>query len=108
MTEGDAGRPGRDADGIALGGVRTPPVDVPAEVLSGVPGPTPNAHLHPAAARRRPCPTERLAELYGSRGGLTRQQYAAAVDAAIEAGFVLEGDREAIESFARPELVEGG
>ena len=32
----------RSADGIALGGVRTPPVDVPVEALSGTPGPNPS------------------------------------------------------------------
>lgn len=32
----------RNADGIAVGGIRTPPVDVPTEVLSGVPGPNPS------------------------------------------------------------------
>lgn len=33
----------RDADGIAVGGVRTPPVDdVPSVVLSGAPGPSPD------------------------------------------------------------------
>ena len=32
VTEGDAPEMRRDADGIALGGVRTPPVDVPARV----------------------------------------------------------------------------
>src|SRR4026208_2134533 len=31
----------RNADGIALGGIRTPPVDVPVDVLSGAPGPSP-------------------------------------------------------------------
>src|SRR3546814_16989521 len=29
----------RDADGIAIGGIRTPPVDVPIDVLTGEPGP---------------------------------------------------------------------
>ena len=32
----------RDADGIALGGIRTPPVDVPVAALSGEPGPNPS------------------------------------------------------------------
>src|SRR3546814_19276495 len=29
----------RDPDGIAIGGIRTPPVDVPVDVLTGEPGP---------------------------------------------------------------------
>ena len=35
------------------------------------------------------------------------KQYDAAIDDAIDAGFVLEEDREAIQAYARPELVPG-
>jgi hypothetical protein len=105
-TGGDPVAQLRDADGIALGGVRTPPVDVPAEVLSGVAGPTPNT-ICILSGSTLPLPDGRMAELYGSVGAY-EAEYAAAVDAAIEAGYVLEGDREVIESFARPGLVEAG
>ena len=45
VTEGDAPEMLRDPDGIALGGVRTPPVDVPVRVLSGMKGPEQLGHL---------------------------------------------------------------
>ena len=44
----------RDADGIALGGIRTPPVDVPVAVLSGIPGPK-AASCASCSDRRRRC-----------------------------------------------------
>ena len=53
-----------------------------------------------------PLPAERLAELYPSRAEF-EQRYEAAVDEAIDAGFVLEEDREALLGFAHPELVTG-
>ena len=104
MTEGDAAVR-RDADGIALGGVRTPPVDVPTRILSGEKGPS----------------DEVICLLLGSTkpmtGGTARralpvasefeQRYDAAVDDAIEAGSVLEEDRDALLDFAHPELVTG-
>ena len=66
VTEGDAPEMGRDADGIALGGVRTPPVDVPARVLSGVKGPS-DSVICLLLGSTTPMPAERLAELYRSR-----------------------------------------
>ena len=74
----------RDADGIALGGVRTPPVDVPVRVLSGVKGPS-NEVICLLLGSTTPLPAERLAELYPSREEF-EQRYDAAVDEAIDAG----------------------
>ena len=102
-TSGDAPVLARDPDGIALGGVRTPPVDVPAVVLTGTPGPTPNT-ICILSGSTLPMPEGRIAELYESPEDYD-EQYAAAVDAAIEAGVVLEADREALESYARPDDV---
>lgn len=90
----------RDADGIALGGIRTPPVDVPVEVLSGVPGPNP-ALLCILLGSTTPLAPERLGALYTSVGDYTRRYHAAA-DAAIAAGFVLADDRDALLAFAAP------
>ena len=55
VTSGHDPQVVRDADGIAVGGVRTPPVDVPVDVLLGQPRPGPVAALpalrfDPAAA----------------------------------------------------------
>jgi hypothetical protein len=94
----------RNADAIALGGVRTPPVDVPAEVLSGAPGPNPDV-ICLLAGSTTPLPDARLTTLYPSRADY-EERYAAALDAAIEAGYVLEEDRGALEQYAHPELLD--
>lgn len=95
----------RDEDGIAVGGVRTPPVDVPAEILSGEPGPS-GEIICILSGSTLPMPPERLAQLYPSVDDY-EAQYEAAVDEAIDAGFVLDEDREAILAYARPELIVG-
>ena len=95
----------RDDDDIALGGVRTPPVDVPVEVLSGEQGPGEEV-VCILSGSTLPMSPERIAELYPSVEDY-EQAYADAVDEAIEAGVVLEDDREVIEGYAKPELVEG-
>jgi hypothetical protein len=100
---GDPPVQGRDADGIALGGVRTPPVDVPSRALSGVAGPS-SSVICILLGSTNPIGQDRLVELHGSRSGF-EAAYGAAVDAAIEAGVVLEEDRDAIDGFAHPELV---
>ena len=93
----------RDADAIALGGVRTPPVDVPMDVLSGAPGPSADV-ICLLLGSTTPLPDERLAELYPSRADY-EQQYAAEADRVIEAGFVLEADRDALMAYAQPSRV---
>jgi hypothetical protein len=93
----------RDADGIADGGVRTPPVDVPTRVLSGQPGPS-SSVICILLGSTKPMTSARLAQLYPSRAKF-QQQFDAAVEAAIEAGVVLPEDREALEGYAHPELV---
>jgi hypothetical protein len=93
----------RDGDGMALGGVRTPPVDVPVDVLSGVPGPNPSV-LCILLGSTKPLPDARLAELYASRAAYL-EQYEAATDRAIASGFVLEPDRDALLAFAQPSRI---
>jgi hypothetical protein len=93
----------RDGDGIALGGLRTAPVDVPVDVLSGVPGPNPDI-LCILLGSTTPLPEARLAELYASRDDYV-SQYEAATDDAIRSGFVLEEDREALLAFADPSRI---
>lgn len=99
------GKPARDADGIARGGVRTPPVDVPVDVLSGEPGPNPSI-ICLLLGSTMPLPDARLAELYASRADYARR-YARAVDETIEAGFALEDDRDALLGYSQPERVRG-
>lgn len=95
----------RDGDGIARGGIRTPPVDVPVVVLSGAPPPNPDL-ICILLGSTTPLPPERIRELYASRADY-EQRYAAAADDAIAAGFVLEEDREALLGYADPAAVPG-
>ena len=92
-----------DANGNVLGGVRTPVVDAPVQVLSGAAGPEASA-ICSLFGRTLPMDTERLASLYGSPADYLTA-YSAATDAAIEAGFVLAEDRSAVLAEARPDLV---
>lgn len=90
----------RDADAIALAGIRTPPVDVPVDTLSG------DASFGAGLiclllGSTTPLTDPRIAALYTSRATY-QQQYAAAVDATIAAGFALEDDRAALEGYAQP------
>ena len=93
----------RDADGIALAGIRTPPVEVPVDVLSGVSGPTPSL-LCLLLGSTQPLPASRLSALYPSRADY-QQKYDAEVTRTLEAGFVLEADRDALLGFAKPSRI---
>jgi len=95
----------RNADGIALGGIRTPPVDAPVAALSGAPGPNPSV-ICLLLGSTNPISPERLAELYPSRA-VYQQRYDRAADAAIKAGFVLPEDRAALLAFAEPSTIPG-
>jgi hypothetical protein len=69
-------------------------VDVPVDVLSGVAGPNPDL-ICILLGSTTPLSDARLAELYASRADY-EQRYAAATDAVIAAGFVLEEERAAL------------
>jgi hypothetical protein len=101
----DAAKPEirRDGDGIAQGGIRTPPIDVPVDVLSGVAGPNPDL-LCILLGSTKPLAADRLAKLYPTRATY-EQRYGAAADAAIKAGFVLEPDRAALLAFSQPSRI---
>src|SRR5262249_42922583 len=93
----------RNADGIALGGIRTPPVDAPVDVLSGVPGPK-SSLICLLLGSTTPLTDARLAELYANRAAY-QQQYHAATDRAIRAGSALDPDRAALAAFAQPSRI---
>jgi hypothetical protein len=105
VTTGSQPAARRDADGIALGGIRTPPVDVPVDVLSGIPGPNPDL-LCILLGSTKPLPAARLAALYPSRA-VYQQRYDADADKVIKAGFVLAADRDALLGFADPSRITG-
>jgi hypothetical protein len=91
----------RDANGVAEGGVRTPPVDVPVVALSGEPGPS-GGVICLLLGSTNPIPADRLAELYPSEQAYT-DAYGKATDKSIKAGFVLREDRDAMLDAAEPE-----
>lgn len=95
----------RDADGNALGGIRTPQVDVPVATLSGDPGPS-DKIICLLLGKTVPFTPERLAQLYPSRQAYT-DAYAKATDAAIASQFVVAEDRDAIVADAQPSAIPG-
>lgn len=88
----------RDRLGIALGGVRTPWADCPAEIHSGD-----NGERDEFAAlfgSTRPLPPGTLSELYPGGPGDYLDRFAAALGKAIGAGFLLEADAAEILALA--------
>jgi hypothetical protein len=92
----------RDADGIAVGGIRTPLVDVPLDTLSGAPQQSAVACM--LFGSTTPLASDRVAELYVSPEAYL-DAYAASADATVEAGFVLDDDRDALLDKADPSRV---
>jgi Alpha/beta hydrolase domain len=90
----------RDPDGNVRDGIRTPLVDVPVDTLSG--DPAPDGPLHCLLfGSTTPLPDTRVAELHGDRAAYL-DAFEASADAAVDAGFVLPEDREALLSYAQP------
>ncbi|WP_220451226.1 alpha/beta hydrolase domain-containing protein [Nocardioides dongkuii] len=99
LLEVEDGAYRRSPDGIVLGGIRTPLVDVPVDVLSGEPASDELTCL--LFGSTRPLPDARLAA-YGDRASYLRR-FEASADAAVAAGFVLAEDREALLAMAQPD-----
>ncbi len=95
----------RDADGIVVGGIRTPHVDAPVDVLSGDPGSSGGVVCF-LLGSTEPIAQPRLVERHGTADAYLAA-FEAATDAAIDAGFVLSEDREAVLADAQPERLEG-
>ena len=94
-----------DDVGNVVGGVRTPVVEAPVEVLSGIAAPDASP-ICALFGRTLPLSASVLADLWPSRAAYVAA-YAAAVDAAISAGFVLAEDRDAVLAEARRDLLPG-
>ena len=92
-----------DDNGNVRGGVRTPRVDAPVEVLSGRPWPGASVACRLFGSTIA-LPVARLQELYSDREAYLAA-YTRAADAAISAGFLLAEDREALLAEAQPELI---
>ena len=95
----------RDEAGNARGGVRTPVVDAPVEVLRGDTEPD-ASYLCQLFGSTLPMDPDLIRARYADRAAYLAA-YAVATDAAIAAGFVLAEDREAVLAEARPDLVPG-
>ncbi|WP_183093509.1 alpha/beta hydrolase domain-containing protein [Nocardioides stalactiti] len=92
-----------DEVGNVRGGVRTPCVDAPTQVLSGIASPE-APFLCSLFGSTRDLPPEAVAGRYDSvEDYLTA--YVAATDRAISAGFLLVEDRDAVLAEARPGVV---
>jgi hypothetical protein len=89
----------RDRLGNALGGVRTPDVDVPIAALSGEapPGVTRLCALFGSTV---PFAASALVELYGDRSRYVAA-YEESLDATIAQGFLLESDRDVLVARAQ-------
>jgi hypothetical protein len=82
----------RDERGNALGGIRTPHVDVPVSALSGdaVPGAPPICQSFGSTA---PFDAATLARLYPDHGSYVAA-FTASTEAAVDAGFILRPDAD--------------
>jgi Alpha/beta hydrolase domain len=89
----------RDSHGIAIGGVRTPAVDVPVAVQSGEAAPG-SKILCSLFGLGRAFPPAVLSALYGTKAQYLRS-YGAALDRGVSGGYVLAADRSALETQAR-------
>lgn len=87
-----------DANGLATGGVRTPWVDVPTAVTSGVS--TDDNVLIAIFGSGQPFDAETLARLYPGGRPDYLERFTAALDEAIDGGFLLLADRTEILELA--------
>ncbi|MCU1455794.1 MAG: putative signal peptide-containing protein [Acidimicrobiales bacterium] len=103
VTTGAQPAIGRTPDGLAVGGIRTPQVDVPVAALTGVAGPNPSV-LCLLLGSTKPFTPARIAALYPSRAAYTKA-YDADAERTIRSGFVLAADKPALLAYARPAAV---
>lgn len=99
LAVSDPPRIARDRLGNALGGVRTPLVDVPVAALSGdaVPGASRMCALFGSTV---PFDAATLVDLYGDRSGYLAA-FELSLDEVIGAGFLLGSDRAELLEQAR-------
>jgi len=95
-----------DDAGNVTGGVRTPAVDAPTAVLSGLPG-TGGSLACVLMGTTTPFTSAQIAARYPTPDAYA-EAWAAATDDAIDAGFVLAEDRDAVIADARPDGTPAG
>ena len=86
-----------DELGNARGGIRTPHVDVPVAVLSGIGND--GGFIARICGVTEPFSAEKLASLYSSKDDYCAK-FDAATDAAVAAGWFLEADAPEIKAIA--------
>ncbi|BBX47323.1 alpha/beta hydrolase domain-containing protein [Mycobacterium cookii] len=105
------GEPVFDEHGLALGGVRTPWVDVPLARTSGVGGE--ETTMSSIFGSGEPFDAATVRRLYPGGAADYLGRFTASLDAAIQAGFILVADREEIvqlaaATFPEPRRLERG
>jgi hypothetical protein len=93
-----------DTFGNAKGGIRTPVVDAPLDVLSGLPPATGSSVICILFGRTIPLAADVVAKEFPTRQAYV-DTYAKAADSAIRSGFVLADDRKALLAEAQPTRV---
>lgn len=96
---GEVPRLAEDAEGNALGGVRSPWVDAPTARLSGSRAPGPAAAE--LVGSTQPFDKAKLDRLYPGGRREYLQKFEASLSSAIAAGFILPADRQEILDLAR-------
>jgi len=96
----------RDADGIIEGGIRTPEVDVPTQVLSSTPSPGGSLACL-LAGSTLPLPASVLEAKYPTRQDYLAEYEKSANTAVSPIGFVLPQDKAALLADAKPQLIPG-
>ena len=91
-----------DAEGNAVGGIRTPHVDAPIAALSGLGQSGSNFCF--LFGTTKPLDAAKLAALYPSHAAFVKA-WNAATDKAVEAGFILPADAENLETSAAQSTV---
>jgi hypothetical protein len=96
--EGETASLATDANGIALGGVRTPWVDVPTVALSGAPAT--NSFIGMLVGSGEPLDKAAIDRLYPGGKAEYLRKFEVSLDQAIKAGHVLPEDRAEILAIA--------
>jgi hypothetical protein len=99
LTNSDPPAAVRDGNGLAVGGIRTPWVDVPAARLSGLPTTTTNV-MAVLFGTSEPFDATTLVKLYPGGKVEYLKRFEASLDSSIKAGFILPADRGEILSLA--------
>ncbi|BBZ46334.1 alpha/beta hydrolase domain-containing protein [Mycobacterium parmense] len=109
VRESPSPRPVLDANGLALGGVRTPWVDVPTARTSGLDGSegAPESLMSAIFGSGEPFDAATLVRLYPGGAEDYLHRFTAALDAAIEARFILPADRAEILALAAATFAAG-